>query len=104
MTVCDKPMLGGENNVPIPGSGTPDSDGARKVPLDPTGTTEVTFYTPNQLTQVKVSPPDDSEPGDKVTVTVEYTTDDNSKITKVCVRYLKTKLSDFVLLLPLVHT
>ena len=85
-TVCDKAMLDGENAPEIPGAKTPDTDGARVVPLDDTGSIEVSFpTTPSELTQLKVTPPDESRPGDKITVTVEYTPEDGSPVTKVSV-------------------
>ena len=88
--VCDTPMLDGEKTAPIDGAETPDSDGTTEVPLDETGSVVVKFKTPpSELTQVKVTPPDETEPGDKITVTVEYIDEDDNPITKVSLAFLK---------------
>lgn len=77
-------MVDGEKNAPITGAGTPDPDGTTEVPLKPDGSVTITFETPpSELTQVKVTPPDSSKPGDEITVTVVYTTEDDKTITKV---------------------
>ena len=77
--MCDKP-------VPFAGAETSDNEGARLVSLDSSGAAEVRFpITPSKLTLFKVTPPEESKPRDIIAITVEYTLEDDTVITKVSV-------------------
>ena len=77
-------MLESETTAKIPGAGTPGPDGSVELPLDNEGKVTVTFQTPpRELTQVQITPPTETQPGDVVKVTVQYTDEEGKTVEKV---------------------
>ena len=86
ISVCNQPMLEEGRAVPVNAAGTPGPDGFINVE-SPNGKAIINFPTPSELTQLQIRTPTGLNPGDRVTVTVEYTNE--AGVLKPKVRHLK---------------